>query len=45
MLIGENEMKSGKAELKNMKSGEKSVVNIGENFTESINSLLMDIDL
>lgn len=43
MVIGENEIQSGKAELKNMKNGEKCLVNIGDNFAEDVKSILMDI--
>ena len=44
IVIGENEVKSGKAELKNMKNGEKSFVNIGDKFAEGISSILMAIE-
>ena len=44
MVVGENEINSGSAELKNMKTGEKLTVSIGDNFAEKINSILMDIE-
>lgn len=44
MVIGENEIKEGTAQLKNMKTGEKVVVAIGNKFSESVNSILMDIE-
>lgn len=40
MVIGGDEMNSQKAELKNMKTGEKITVSIGENFAANINSIL-----
>ena len=43
MVIGENEIQSGKAEIKNMKSGEKSVISIDENFANDIIYAIMDI--
>lgn len=44
MVIGENEIRSGKAELKNMKTGEKMIVAIGDKFAENVNSVLMAIE-
>lgn len=44
MVIGENEINSKTAQLKNMKTGEKLNVSIGDNFAEKINSILMDIE-
>ncbi|MCM1054268.1 MAG: histidine--tRNA ligase [Bacteroides sp.] len=44
MVIGENEIQSGKAELKNMKTGEKLTVGIGDKFAENINSVLMGVE-
>lgn len=34
MVLGEEELSSGKAELKNMKTGEKKKISIGENFID-----------
>lgn len=34
MVLGDNELESGKAELKNMKTGEKVKISIGENFID-----------
>lgn len=44
MVIGENEIKEGAAQLKNMRTGEKSTVAIGEKFAQTVNSVLMDIE-
>lgn len=44
MVIGENEIQAGKAELKNMKTGEKMTVNIGDKFAENVNSVLMAVE-
>lgn len=44
MVIGENEIKEGSAQLKNMKTGEKSLVSIGDKFAGAVNSILMEID-
>lgn len=44
MVIGENEIQAGKAELKNMKTGEKMTVNIGDKFAESVNSVLLAVE-
>lgn len=44
MVIGENEIQAGKAELKNMKTGEKTTVNIGDKFAENVNSVLMAVE-
>lgn len=44
MVIGENEIQTGKAELKNMKTGEKMTVNIGDKFAESVNSVLLAVE-
>ena len=44
MVIGDNEIKEGTAQLKNMKTGEKSVVTIGDKFAGAVNSILMGID-
>lgn len=44
MVIGENEIKDGTAQLKNMKTGEKVAVPIGKKFSETVNSILMDIE-
>lgn len=35
MVLGDNEIESGKAELKNMKTGEKVKISIGEDFTDA----------
>ncbi len=42
MVIGSNEIEKGTAELKNMKTGEKLAVAIGNSFAEKINSILID---
>lgn len=34
MVLGENELEAGKAELKNMKTGEKKTVSLGEGFVD-----------
>lgn len=44
MVIGENEIQDGHAELKNMKTGEKLRVAISEKFAENINSVLMAVE-
>lgn len=44
MVIGENEIQAGKAELKNMKTGEKMTVNIGDKFAENVNSVLLAVE-
>lgn len=44
MVIGETEIKEGSAQLKNMKTGEKTVVSIGDKFAERVNSILMEIE-
>ena len=44
MVIGENEIQAGKAELKNMKTGEKLSAAIGDKFAENVNSILMSIE-
>lgn len=44
MVIGENEIDDGHAELKNMKTGEKLRVGISEKFAENVNSILMSVD-
>lgn len=44
MVIGENEIQSGKAELKNMKTGEKLSVAVGDKFAETVNSILIGIE-
>ena len=33
-MLGDNEIEAGKAELKNMKTGEKKKISIGENFVD-----------
>ena len=35
IVLGDNEIESGKAELKNMKTGEKKKISIGEDFVDS----------
>lgn len=44
MVIGENEIREGSAQLKNMQTGEKVVVPIGSKFTSAVNSILMEIE-
>lgn len=44
MVIGGDEIAKGTAELKNMKTGEKLCVGIGEKFAQNVNSILMGID-
>lgn len=44
MVIGENEIKEGSAQIKNMRTGEKAVIAIGDKFAEKVNSFLMDIE-
>lgn len=44
MVIGEDEIEKERAELKNMKTGEKLTVSIGEGFAERINSILVGIE-
>ncbi|WP_457943999.1 histidine--tRNA ligase [Caproiciproducens sp. LBM24188] len=34
IVLGDNELESGKAEIKNMKTGEKSKISLGEDFVE-----------
>lgn len=43
MVIGDNEIESGRADLKNMTTGEKLNVSIGDGFAEKINTILMEI--
>ena len=45
MVIGDNEIEQGKAEIKNMKTGEKLLVSIGDDFASKVNTILMDISL
>ena len=35
MVLGDNELQEGKAELKNMKTGEKRKISIGEDFIDA----------
>ena len=35
IVLGDNEIESGKAELKNMKTGEKKKISIGEDFLDA----------
>ena len=35
VVLGDNEIEAGKAELKNMKTGEKKKISIGEDFVDS----------
>lgn len=44
MVIGDNEIEQGKAEIKNMESGEKLLVSICKDFAEKVNTILMGID-
>ncbi|MBD5104629.1 MAG: histidine--tRNA ligase [Ruminococcaceae bacterium] len=44
MVIGENEIQTGKADLKNMETGEKMTVSIGDKFAESVNSVLLAVE-
>ncbi|MCM1488529.1 MAG: His/Gly/Thr/Pro-type tRNA ligase C-terminal domain-containing protein, partial [Firmicutes bacterium] len=44
MVIGDNEIKDGYAELKDMKTGEKLRIGIGEKFAENANSILMKVE-
>ncbi len=44
MVIGENEIKEGSAQIKNMRTGEKAVIAIGDKFAEKVNSILMAIE-
>lgn len=44
MVIGETEIESGRAELKNMATGEKMSVEIADRFAENVSSLLMAIE-
>lgn len=44
MVIGENEIQDGRAELKNMKTGEKLKVAISGKFAENVNSILIAVE-
>ncbi len=44
MVIGGDEIEKGSAELKNMKTGEKMTVSIGEGFAERVNSILVEVE-
>lgn len=44
MVIGGDEIEKGTAELKNMKTGEKLTVCIGERFAQNVNSIIMGIE-
>ena len=35
IVLGDNELESGRAELKNMKTGEKKKISIGEDFIDA----------
>ena len=35
MVLGDNELEAGKAELKNMQTGEKVKISIGEDFVDA----------
>lgn len=44
VVIGDNELADGKAELKNMKTGEKKAISLGEDFVESYISTVTEQD-
>lgn len=44
MVIGKNEIQDGRAELKNMKTGEKLKVAISGKFAENVNSILIAVE-
>lgn len=45
IVLGDNELESGEAELKTMKSGEKKKISIGENFIDSFLESTAEMDL
>lgn len=44
MVIGDNEISEGKAQIKNMESGEKLEVSLQGDFAERVNTILMEIE-
>jgi histidyl-tRNA synthetase len=42
MVIGDDERQSGKAQLKNMKTGEKLLVDLGDGFVERFYDIILE---
>ena len=46
LVLGDDELAAGKAELKNMKTGEKKKISLGESFLDDyLTAVTMDEDL
>ena len=43
IVLGENELAEGKAELKNMKNGEKKPISLGEDFIDQYIALSTEV--